>query len=366
MQFIDLKTQFAHLEGPIRERIDNVLAHGQYILGPEVAELEQRLADYVGASHCIAVSSGSDALLAALMALGIGAGDEVITSAFTFIATAEMIALVGARPVFVDIDSDTYNIDPTLIEAAITPRTRAIMPVNLFGQCAAYEEINAIAGKHDLAVIEDAAQSFGATQTGARSGGLATVGATSFFPAKPLGCYGDGGACFTDDAALAARIVSLRVHGQGERYHHDLIGINGRMDTLQAAILLAKLDTFPDEVAARERIGARYSAGFAARCPSLTVPVIAAGNTSVYAQYTLQCERRTEVLERVNKRGVPTAVYYPVPLHQQVAFARLPDVSLPVTEAVSKRVFSVPMHPFLETEQQDFVIEAVAEAMDAH
>lgn len=365
MQFIDLKTQFRQLEGPIRERIDKVLAHGQYILGPEVAELEQRLAAYVGSAHCIAVSSGSDALLAALMALGIGEGDEVITSAFTFIATAEMIALIGARPVFVDIEADTYNLDPTLIAAAITPRTRAIMPVNLFGQCAAYEAINAIARAHGLAVIEDAAQSFGATRAGKRSGGLATVGATSFFPAKPLGCYGDGGACFTDDAALAARIASLRVHGQGERYHHDVIGINGRMDTLQAAILLAKLDSFPDEVSARERIGARYAAGFTARCPGLTVPAIAPGNTSVYAQYTLQCDQRAEVLSRINARGVPTAVYYPVPLHQQVAFAHLPDVALPVTEAAAERVFSVPMHPFLDKAQQDFIIEAVAEAMDA-
>jgi len=365
MQFIDLKTQFQHLEAPIRERMDRVLAHGQYILGPEVAELEQRLADYVGTSHCIAVSSGSDALLAALMALGIGAGDEVITSAFTFIATAEMIALLGARPVFVDIEADTYNIDPNLIEAAITPRTRAIMPVNLFGQCAAFEAINALAADRGLAVIEDAAQSFGATRNGKRSGGLATVGATSFFPAKPLGCYGDGGACFTNDPTLAARMASVRVHGQGERYHHDVIGINGRMDTLQAAILLAKLESFPDEVDARVRIGGRYSAAFAARCPALVVPAIAPGNTSVYAQYTLQCERRSEVLERINARGVPTAVYYPVPLHKQVAFAHLSDVSLPVTEAAAERVFSIPMHPFLEPEQQDLVIDAVVDAVNA-
>ena len=365
MQFIDLKAQFKQLEAPIRERMDRVLAHGQYILGPEVAELEQRLAEYVGVSHCIAVSSGSDALLAALMALDIGAGDEVITTAFTFIATAEMIALIGARPVFVDIEADTFNIDPNLIEAAITPRTRAVMPVNLFGQCAAYETIDKIADAHGLAVIEDAAQSFGATRAGKRSGGLATVGATSFFPAKPLGCYGDGGACFTNDPVLAARMASLRVHGQGERYHHDMIGINGRMDTLQAAILLAKLDSFPDEVEARARIGARYSQAFAARCSSLTMPAIAPGNTSVYAQYTLQCERRTEVLAQINARGVPTAIYYPVPLHRQVAFAHLPQPSLPVTEAAAQRVFSVPMHPFLEPGEQDFVIEAVIDAVAA-
>ncbi len=365
MQFIDLKTQFKQLEAPIRERMDRVLAHGQYILGPEVAELEQRLADYVGSSHCIAVSSGSDALLAALMALDIGPGDEVITTAFTFIATAEMIALIGARPIFVDIEADTYNIDANLIEAAITPRTRAIMPVNLFGQCAAFERINAIAEAHGLAVIEDAAQSFGATRASRRSGGLATVGATSFFPAKPLGCFGDGGACFTNDPALAARISSLRVHGQGERYHHDMIGINARMDTLQAAILLAKLDAFPDEVDARAQIGARYSRAFAARCPALTVPAIAPGNTSVYAQYTLQCDHRAEVLERINARGVPTAVYYPVPLHRQVVFAHLPQASLPVTETTAGRVFSVPMHPFLDTAEQDFVIEAVIDAVVA-
>lgn len=365
MQFIDLKTQFQQLEAPIRERMDRVLAHGQYILGPEVQELEQRLAEYVGTTHCVAVSSGSDALLAALMALGIGAGDEVITPAFTFIATAEMIALLGARPVFVDIEPASYNLDPKLIEAAITPRTRAIMPVNLFGQCAAFEDINAIADAYGLAVIEDAAQSFGATRNGRRSGGFATVGATSFFPAKPLGCYGDGGACFTNDAGLAARMASLRVHGQGERYHHDLIGINGRMDTLQAAVLLAKLETFAQEVEARARIGARYTEIFAARCPELTVPVIAPGNTSVYAQYTLQCDRRAEVLAAINARGIPTAVYYPVPLHRQVAFAHLPPTSLPVTEAAAERVFSVPMHPFLEPAQQDAVIEAVLAAVDA-
>ena len=262
MEFIDLKTQYQQLKGVIDERIARVLEHGRYIMGPEVAELEQRLAEYVGVEHCIGVANGSDALMIAMMALDIGRDDEVITSPFTFIATAEMIALLGAKPVFVDIDPRTYNLDPAKIEAAITPRTRAIMPVSLYGQCAAMDEINAIAKAHKLAVIEDAAQSFGATYKGRRSCGLSLIGSTSFFPSKPLGAYGDGGALFTTDAALAKRMREIRVHGQDRRYHHPLLGVNGRLDTLQAAILLAKFDSFPAEVAARERLGATYSARF--------------------------------------------------------------------------------------------------------
>ena len=253
MDFVDLKAQYRHLKPAIDARIQAVLDHGQYILGPEVRELETRLAARIGAKHCIGCASGTDALLLAMMALGIGPGDEVITSPFTFFATAEMIMLLGAVPVFADIDPVTYNIDPAKIEAAITSRTRAIMPVSLYGQPAEMDAINAVAARHNLAVIEDAAQSFGALYFGRHSGNLSTIGCTSFFPSKPLGCYGDGGACFTNDDALATAMFELRNHGQDRRYHHTRIGINGRIDTIQAAVLLAKLDVFDDELLVAQR-----------------------------------------------------------------------------------------------------------------
>src|SRR5262249_51844437 len=279
-----------------------VLDHGQFILGAENAELERRLAEYVGARHCIGASSGTDTLLIALLAYGIGRGDEVITSPFTFIATGEMIALAGATPVFVDIDAHTYNIDPRLLEAAITPRTKAIMPVSLYGQCGDMDGINAVARKHRIPVIEDAAQSFGAKYHDKRSCALSQVGSTSFFPSKPLGCYGDGGALFTDDDALAKLMREIRVHGQDRRYHHPRLGINGRLDTLQAAVLLAKLEIFDDEVAARSRIGARYGELIVEafrdqpdRSRRVTPPVLAPGCTSVYAQYTIEVANRERV-----------------------------------------------------------------------
>lgn len=259
MDFIDLKTQYRRVRESMDRRMQAVLDHGQYILGAETLELERQLAQYVGVKHCIGASSGTDTLLIALMAYGIGGGDEVITSPFTFIATGEMIALAGAAPVFVDIDARTYNIDPELLEAAITARTKAIMPVSLYGQCGDMNSINAIARKHRIPVIEDGAQSFGARYHDKRSCGLSAVGSTSFFPSKPLGCYGDGGALFTDDDQLAQVMREIRVHGQDRRYHHARLGINGRLDTLQAAVLLAKLEIFDDEVAARARIGARYT-----------------------------------------------------------------------------------------------------------
>ena len=367
MDFIDLKTQYKKLKTPIDARIGQVLEHGQFIMGPEVAELEQRLAAYVGARHCIAVSSGTDALLIAMMALGIGAGDEVITTPFTFIATGEMIALLGARPVFVDIDPRTYNIDPDLVEAAITQRTKAVMPVSLYGQCAEFDAINEIAERHGIPVIEDAAQSFGATYKGRKSCALSTIGCTSFFPSKPLGCYGDGGACFTDDDSLAKPMREIRVHGQDRRYHHPLLGLNGRMDTLQAAVLLAKLDSYPAEIDVRMRVGKRYGERFSTVCPEVKFPHVEPHNTSVYAQYTVQVERRAEVLGRLKQAGIPTAVHYPVPLHLQPVFEKLdPGVgrgSLPLAEAAAERVFSLPMHPFLGPDMQDQVIEAVAGAV---
>lgn len=372
MNFIDLKTQYGRVREQVNARIQSVLEHGQYILGSEGAELEQRLADYVGVKHCIGASSGTDTLLIALMALDIGPGDEVITSPFTFIATGEVIALVGAKPVFVDIDERTYNIDPELIAAAITPRTRAIMPVSLYGQCADMDAINAIAQQHGLAVIEDGAQSFGAQYKGRRSCGLSQIGSTSFFPSKPLGGYGDGGALFTNDDALAKLMGEIRVHGQDRRYHHPRLGINGRLDTLQAAIVLAKLDIFDDEVAARSRIGARYSqlidAAFQGQDDAqrrVVTPYLAPENTSVYAQYTVQVEQRAKVEQAMQRQGIPTAVHYPVPLHLQPVFASVGQGagSCPVAEAVSERVISLPMHPYLTDEQQQQVVQALRNAV---
>jgi len=355
MQFIDLQAQYRQLEEEINTRIRRVLEHGRYILGPEVAELEERLGEYVGVRHCIGLSSGTDALLVSLMALDIGPGDEVITTPFTFIATGEAIALLGARPVFVDIDPRTYNLDPTRIAAAVTPRTRAIMPVSLYGQCAEMDAIDAVARRHELPVIEDAAQSFGARYRGRHSCALSTIGCTSFFPSKPLGGYGDGGACFTDDAALAARIRQLSVHGQDRRYHHPRIGINGRLDTLQAAVLLAKLDTFPDEVAARERIGRRYTEHLAG---SVQVPYIEPHNRSVYAQYTIQLPERDAFAARLNEAGIPTAVHYPLPLTRQPALAD-PHAEIPNAAAAAERVLSLPMSPWLTRDDQDRVIAQV-------
>ena len=359
MQFIDLQVQYRQLKGQIDARIQQVLDHGRYILGPEVGELEERLAEYVGVAHCVGVSSGTDALLVALMALDIGRGDEVITTPFSFIATAEMIALLGAKPVFVDIDPRTYNMDPDLIEAAVTPRTRAILPVSLYGQCAEMDAINAVAGRHGLPVIEDAAQSFGATYRGRYSCALSTIACTSFFPSKPLGCYGDGGACFTEDAVLAARIRQIAAHGQGRRYHHPLIGINGRLDTLQAAVLLAKLDVFPQEVGARGAIGQRYRDLLA---DFVQTPYVEPYNSSVYAQYTIQVEDRDGLAERLRAVDVPTAIHYPIPLTRQPV---LEDSCVPVPKATAaaERVLSLPMSPWLTRTDQDAVVEGVKAAL---
>lgn len=369
MQFIDLKSQYRLIESEVRARIDRVLSHGQYIMGPEIAELEGRLADFVGVRHCIGLSSGTDALLAAMMALEIGPGDEVITTPFTFIATGEMIALLGAVPVFVDVDPATYNIAPGLIEQAITQRTRAIIPVSLYGQCADMDAINGIAGRHGIPVIEDGAQSFGALYKGRRSCGLSLIGCTSFFPAKPLGAYGDAGACFTDDDALAKAIREIRNHGQDRRYHHPRLGLNGRLDTLQAAILLAKLSIFPTEVEQRCELGGRYSELLQARgaqsssaggAPVVT-PYIAPENRSVYAQYTIQVEDRDRVAAALGERGIPTAVHYPVPLNAQPVFSRLWEPgTTPVSRRVSERVLSLPMHPYLTDAVVREVVEAVA------
>lgn len=355
MDFIDLRAQQARIRSRIDARLRAVLDHGQYILGPEVGELEAKLAAYTGAKYCISCANGTDALAIALMALEIGRGDEVIVPAFSFFATAEAVAVVGATPVFVDIDSRTYNIDPALIEAAITPRTKAIMPVSLFGQCADFAAINAIAARHRLPVIEDAAQSFGARQGGVRSCNLSTVGSTSFFPAKPLGCYGDGGALFTSDETLAKAMRMIARHGQSQRYRHERVGLNSRLDTLQAAVLLEKLEIFDDEVARRATVASVY--GQALRACGIEPPHIVPGNDSVYAQYTLRFANRDAVAAALKAQGIPTMVYYPLPLHRQPATATAQ--SLPVAERACAEVLSVPMHPYLGAGDTDRVVAAM-------
>jgi UDP-2-acetamido-2-deoxy-ribo-hexuluronate aminotransferase len=360
MEFIDLKAQYDALREDINGRIQTVLDHGQYIMGPEVRELEERLQDYTGATHCITVASGTEALLIALMALGVGRGDEVITTPFSFIATAEVIVLLGATPVFVDIEPDTCNINAALIEEKITPRTRVIMPVSLYGQPADMDEINIIAAKHGITVIEDAAQSFGATYKGKKSCNLSTIGCTSFFPSKPLGCYGDGGAIFTSDDQLAQAMREIRVHGQSRRYVHTRIGVGGRMDTLQCAIVLAKLPRFDWEVAQRERLGASYNAQFAGIVPTVAQR---ADRSSVFAQYTVMVEQRDAVQAALKEAGIPTAVHYPVPMHLQPAYRDLCGGGLfPVAEQRAASVMSLPLSPDLDADSQHRVVRAVLAA----
>ncbi len=359
--FIDLKAQYQALRDPIAERMQKVLDHGQYIMGPEVKELEEKLAAFVGVKHCITVSSGTEALLIALMALGFKPGDEVITTPFTFAATVEVIVLLGGVPVYADIEPDTCNIDASKIEALITPRTRAIMPVSLYGQVCDMDEINAIAARHgNIPVIEDAAQSFGATYKNRKSCGLSTWGATSFFPSKPLGCYGDGGALFTDDDALAQAAREIRIHGQSQRYTHTRVGVGGRMDTLQCAIVLAKLERFEWELQRRREIGERYQHKLAGL--PLERLAVRADRDCVWAQFTVMVEGRAELQTALTAAGIPTAIHYPKPLHRQPAYAR-PDLSLPQSEAAAARVMSLPMSADLSEAQQDAVVQALAQAL---
>jgi len=363
--FIDLKTQFRALEPQIRERIDRVLTHGQFVMGPEIDELEEKLAAFVGVRHCISASSGTDTLLMAMMALDVGAGDEVITTPFTFVSTGEMIALLGAKPVFVDIDARTYNIDPARIEKSITPRTKAIMPVSLFGQTADMDAINEIAARRGLPVIEDAAQSFGATYRGRRSCGLSTIGSTSFFPSKPLGAYGDGGAIFTNDDQIALAIREIRSHGQTRRYHHTRLGINGRLDTIQAAVLLAKLERFEWEIERRLQVASDYSVRLTDRCSVVKVPYIEPHATSVFGQFTIEVADRAAVMERLSSAGIPVSVHYPTPLHLQPAFRDLGyEVGdFPVAEAASKSVMSLPMSPDLSEGDLEHIVEGICVAL---
>ncbi|MBM4288920.1 MAG: DegT/DnrJ/EryC1/StrS family aminotransferase [Deltaproteobacteria bacterium] len=366
INFIDLKAQQQAIYPQIMERIQTVLAHGQYIMGPEIKELEARLASYVGVKHAISCSSGTDALLMPLMAYGVGPGDAIFTTPFTFIATAEVIQLLGATPVFVDIDPKTFNIDPAALAVAIVnldrnPKTahlrpKGIIPVDLFGQPADYDRINEIARQRGLFVLEDAAQSFGGAYKGQRAGSLAEVAATSFFPAKPLGCYGDGGAIFTDSDELAAVLRSIRIHGQGtHKYDNVRLGINGRLDTIQAAILLAKLEVFDQEVSARQEVALRYSQALK---EVVQVPYVAPECTSVWAQYSVLSDNRAALQEKLKQAGIPTAVYYPLPLHLQGAFAHLgyQKGDFSISEHASRQILSLPMHPYLIAADQERIV----------
>jgi UDP-2-acetamido-2-deoxy-ribo-hexuluronate aminotransferase len=360
MQFIDLKTRHQLIGDKINARIQKVMEHGQFILGPEVREVEKKLAQHTGSKHCVTVSSGTDSLLIALMALGVEAGDEVITVPYTWISTAEVISLLGAKPVFVDIRPDTWNMDETLLEAAITDKTKAIMPVSIYGQCPDMDATNTIAKKYNLPVIEDAAQSFGATYKGKKSCNLSTIGSTSFFPSKPLGCYGDGGALFTNDDELAEKFRWIRVHGQERKHHHPILGINGRMDTIQAAILLEILEVFPDEVQKRENLGQTYTECLA-HLDGLETPSIGEHNTSVYAQYTVLSENREKIQYSLQEKEIPSVSYYTVPLHLQPVFNNLGHLSCAfrVAEKVAKQCLSLPMSPYLTQEDQTKVIDAI-------
>lgn len=357
MQFIDLAAQQARIKDKIDANIQKVLAHGKYILGPEVAELEEKLAAYIGAKHCITVANGTDALQIAQMALGVGHGDEVIVPGFSYIATAETPALLGAKPVYVDIDPKTYNMDPEKIEAAITPRTKAIIPVSLYGQCADFDAINEIAARHNLPVIEDGAQSFGASYKGRKSCNWTTIGCTSFFPSKPLGCYGDGGAMFTSDDELALVLRQIARHGQDQRYHHIRIGVNSRLDTLQAAILLPKLELLDEEIQLRNRVAVNYTrllndAGIN------TTPFVEEHNTSAWAQYTIRVDNREIFQAKLKDAGIPTAVHYPIPLNKQPAVEDK-AVQLTVGDKMAQEVMSLPMHAYMTGPDQTKIVESI-------
>ena len=377
MNFIDLAAQQRRISKELNANIARVLAHGQYINGPEVRELESALAAYVGAKHAVGCASGTDALLMALMALDIGPGDAVLTSPFTFFATAEVISLVGATPVFVDIDPATFNIDPVKLEQAVRAvekgdsslhplpvtaggklRARAVIPVDLFGLPADYDAIEAIAARHRFPVIEDAAQSFGGEYNGRKCGSFGRIACTSFFPAKPLGCYGDGGMCFTQDDRLNERLRSIRVHGQGsDKYENIRIGINGRLDTLQAAILLAKFAIFPEELELRQEVARLYSELLAGKA---TIPEVPNGYRSAWAQYSILVGdgvERTSRIAKLKEAGIPTAIYYPKPLHLQAAFSGLgyKEGNFPVSEDCARRIFSLPMHPYLDAGEQRLI-----------
>jgi len=357
MDFIDLKTQYRAYQTEIDARISRVLSSAAFIQGPEVNELEQALVKFTGAKHAVVCSSGTDALLLPLMALGVGPGDEVIVPDFTFFATAEVVSMLGATPVFADIDAQTWNIDPADVARKITSRTKGIIPVSLYGQCADLDACNALAQKHGLWVLEDAAQSFGATNNGRRSCSMTRIAATSFFPAKPLGAYGDGGALFTNDDLLAAQTRSLLNHGQEGRYNHTRIGINGRLDTLQAAILLVKLAHYPDEMVARDHVANWYTERLQG---AVRTPILSPGQTSVWAQYTIAHPERDRIAQHLQSKGIPSSVHYPKPLHLQPVYASLSKPELcPVATDLASKVLSLPMHPFLAEKDVDMICQEI-------
>jgi len=362
MEFIDLGAQRRRISKSLEKRISTVLDHSKFIMGPEVAELEAELAKFVGIKHCISVANGTDALQIAMMAADIKPGDEIITTAFSFFATVETILLLGAKPVFADINPKTYNLDPTKIESLITARTKVILPVSLYGQCCDLDAINAVAKKHKLMVFEDAAQSFGATYKGKRSCSFTDIACTSFFPTKPLGCYGDGGACFTNNDDLAAKMKMIRVHGQDRRYHHSLVGVNSRLDTIQAAILLAKLEIFEEEIALRQKVAKKYDEALKGFMPT---PEIQADNKSVFAQYTLEVEDRDRVQSALQDLGVPTMVHYPIAMNLQPAFQKIykEASTFSIAESAASRVFSLPFHPYLTENDQIRVADALKKVL---
>jgi len=363
--FTDLQRQYRENQEAIDGQIREVLDSSQYILGRKVQEIEEKLADLVGVRDAIGVDSGTHALQLALMAIGLGPGDEVITTPFTFVATVEVIALLGGVPVFADIEPDTYNIDPEQIEARVGPRTRAIMPVDLFGQCADYDRIEEIASRRSLAVIEDAAQAFGARQNERMACSFGGIGCTSFYPAKPLGCYGDGGMIFTDDDGTAEVLRSLHVHGEGtQRYEHVRIGLCARLDAIQAAVLLGKLPAFPREIEMRQEVAERYTEMLRG---IVITPTVRPRNNSVWAQYCIRVKDRKAVIRHLQEAGVPTAVFYPIPMHLQKAFAYLggKEGDCPVAEAVSRDIMALPLHPYLDVETQQAIVSRVREAVGA-
>lgn len=366
MQFIDLKRQQAEIKTEVDRRIQDVLAHGRYILGPEVTELEERLATYTGAKHCIACANGTDALQIAQMVYDIGPGDEVITPAFTYVSTGETVALLGATPVYVDVNSDTFNLDVSLLEAAITPKTKAIIPVSLYGQCANFDAINAIAKTYNIPVIEDGAQSFGGSYKGTKSCNLTDIATTSFFPSKPLGCYGDGGAIFTNDDTLALKMRQISRHGQDRKYHHIHVGVNSRLDTMQAAILLAKMDIFDRELGLRQEVAENYT-HLINKKGIAQAPIIEAHNMSAWAQYTLKIDNRDAVQAHLKEAGIPTVTYYPYPLNKQPAMI---DFGLsdhqkdtPISDLLAKQAMSLPMHPYLTKTEIEQIVETLGSTL---
>ena len=354
MQFFNLELQQLRIKNLIDDKISKVLAHGEYILGPEVAELEQKLVSYTGAKHCISCGNGTDALHISLMALGVGPGDEVIVPGFTYIAPAEAVAILGAIPVYVDVMPGTYNIDYSKIEDAISPRTKAIIAVSLYGQCPDFDAINTIASEHELPVIEDAAQSFGATYKGRSSCNLSTIATTSFFPTKPLGCYGDGGAVFTSDHELAVEIRQIARHGQDKRYHHARVGVNSRLDSIQAAVLLAKLSIFDDELILRNKVASKYLA-LLSGVNVKSVPIVSPFSLSVWAQFTIEVVNRDKIQSGLSEKGIPTAIHYPTPLNKQPAVMDQ-NSFIPISDEASRHVISLPMGPYLDEDEQRTVI----------